>query len=217
VKQEKQKAARAETEPKKEKKMGLLSKFAKTTTETTTAAAPPPAPKADKVEVVSSVVTAPPEKTEKAEKAQSNLMARLAQVTGGGAKTAAVEKALDAAPTHDVRAVGINPPDAAPVWTPEEQAKKSEENVAGVKAPKGTDALPAESITAQTVAAQDQEVEAAKAAEKDAKKAAKEAKKAAKGTVATTTPTTPALPGNDDDMLAVLTRIANALERIASK
>jgi hypothetical protein len=218
VKQETQKAARAETEQKKEKKMGLLSKFAKTTTETTTtAAAPPPAPKADKVEVVASVVTAPPEKTEKAEKAQSNLMARLAQVTGGGAKTAAVEKALDAAPTHDVRAVGINPPDAAPVWTPEEQAKKSEEIVAGVKAPKGTDALPAESITAQTVAAQDQEVEAAKAAEKDAKKAAKEAKKAAKGTVATTTPTTPALPGNDDDMLAVLTRIANALERIASK
>lgn len=199
VKQEKQKAARAETEPKKEKKMGLLSKFANPTT-TTTSPAPAPASAAP-VEVIAKVEETKVEKTA--------LMARLAKVTGGGAKAAAVEKALDTAPTHDVRAVGINPTDAAPVWTPEEQAKKGEEIAAGVKAPKGTDALPAESVTAQTVAAQDQEVEAAKAAEKEAKKA----KKAAKGTVATTPPAL----ANDDDMLAVLTRIANALERIANK
>lgn len=131
-----------------------------------------------------------------------SLAARLAAVAGA-AKAPAVSAALDAAPTHSVHATGVNPPDAAPTWTKEEQAAESEKITAGVKAPKGTDALPAESVTAQTVAAADAEIEAEKATKKLAKKAA------VKGSA-------PALP-SDDGMLLVLTRIADALEKIANK
>ena len=130
-----------------------------------------------------------------------------------------VASALDAAPTHSVHAtginaVGINPPDAAPPWTQEQQAAESEKIVAGVKAPKGTDALPADSITAQTVAAQDAEIEAEKAAKKAAKKP-RGAVAASAASAAASAP--PASLPEGDAMLVVLTRIADALEKIASK
>jgi hypothetical protein len=139
--------------------------------------------------------------------AKGSLAARLAAVVGGGPKATAVGAALDAAPTHSVHAtgiVGINPADAAPPWTQEQQAAESEKIAAGVKSLKGTDALPEDSITAQTVAAQDAEIEAEKAAKKAAKKP--------KGIVGATAP----LP-EGDAMLAVLTRIADSLEKIAGK
>jgi hypothetical protein len=191
-----------------EKKMGLLGKFAKkeateSTTETKAAA---PAAQA-KEEVVVQAAAA----TTSASAAKGSLAARLAAVVGGGQKAAAVASALDAAPTHSVHATGVNPPDAAPPWTKDEQAAESEKIAAGVKAPKGTDALPADSITAQTVAAQDAEIEA----EKAAKKAAKKPRGAVATSAATSAP--PAALPEGDAMLAVLTRIADALEKIAGK
>jgi len=183
-----------------EKKMGLLGKFAKkpetaTTTTTTSPAAPAAEPVAAEKEVVVKAAPAP-----------GSLAARLAAVAGP--KAGAVTAALAAAPTHSVHATGINPPDAAPPWTQEQQAAESEKIAAGVKAPKGTDALPADSITAQTVAAQEAEIEADKAAKKAAKKP--------RGTVAAASAAPTSLP-EGDAMLTVLTRIADALEKIASK
>jgi hypothetical protein len=123
-------------------------------------------------------------------------------LVGGGAKAQAVSQALDSAPEHSVHATGVNPPDAAPPWTQEEQAAQAQKIATGLKAPKGTDALPAESVTAQTVAAEEAEIEADKAAKKAATKV--------KGS------TSAALPA-DDDLVAVLKRIADALDRIANK
>jgi hypothetical protein len=195
-----------------EKKMGLLGKFAK---KETTAAVQKVVLRDDDVSAVSSLLTviapvqaAAPEPSA-ASAVKGSLAARLASVVGGGPKATAVGAALDAAPTHSVHAtgiVGINPADAAPPWTQEQQAAESEKIAAGVKSLKGTDALPEDSITAQTVAAQDAEIEAEKAAKKAAKKP--------KGIVGATA-TSPLPEG--DAMLAVLTRIADSLEKIAGK
>jgi hypothetical protein len=196
------KTASTTTTANTEKKMGLLGKFNN--------AAKPAETKAEEVVVQAAPAptpasTPPPAAPAPAPAAaaKGSLAARLAAVVGGGAKASAVSAALDAAPTHSVHATGVNPPDAAPTWTKEEQAIESEKITAGVKAAKGTDALPAESITAQTAAAAEAEIEAEKAAKKTTKKAA------VKGGA-------PVLP-SDDGMLAVLTRIADALEKIANK
>jgi hypothetical protein len=192
VKQEKERDARksAETPQQEKTKMGLLSKFAAKETTSTPAAAPPaptPAPAAE----------APPA----ASGANNALLARLSKVTG---KTQEVAAALATAPTHDVRAVGINPPDAAPVWTQEQQAEKGKEIAEGVKAPKGTDALPEDSVTAQTVAAQEAEAEV-------------KAKKT-KRSVAAAPAAPPAAPAaQNDEMMTLLRRIADSLERLAAK
>lgn len=183
--------------------MGLLGKFNGAKVEMKIE------PKAEEVVVQAAPAPAPaPAPVASAPKAGS-LAARLAAVAGA-AKAPAVSAALDAAPTHSVHATGVNPPDAAPTWTKEEQAAESEKITAGIKAPKGTDALPAESVTAQTISAQDAEIEAEKATKKMLGELPK-AKKG-KGTVSATT----TLP-SDDGMLVVLTRIADALERIANK
>lgn len=187
--------------------MGLLNKFKGAPSPASTPA-PTTAPEPASVEVVTKVATPAAAPASTAPKAA--LVSRLSQLVNSPAKAAAVAAAVDAAPAHDVRAVGINPPDAAPVWSQEEQAKKGEEIAAGVKAPKGTDALPTESVTAQTVAAEEAKIEAEKAAAKATK-----AKKTVKGTAAPIE--VAAVLSPEGDMLAVLQRIANALERIANK
>lgn len=191
-----------------ETKMGLLGKFNGSAVKAETKMQA--AVEAAAVQATAPVAHEPPAPAPAASAPKAgSLAARLAAVAGA-TKASAVVTALDAAPTHSVHATGVNPPDAAPTWTKEEQAAESEKIVSGVKAPKGTDALPAESVTAQTVAAADAEIEAEKAAKKAAKKTVK-------GTSSTTTTTTTAALPSDDGMLLVLTRIADALEKIANK
>ena len=198
LKQEKERDASKTASTSTEKKMGLGNRFKKDKDAEIPAAKAP----AQVIEQPAAAVAAPPAE----KKPATGLTSRLAALVGGGAKAAAVSQALDSAPEHSVHATGVNPPDAAPPWTQEEQAAQAQKIAAGLKAPKGTDALPAESVTAQTVAAEEAEIEADKAAKKAAKKV--------KG--ATAAPPAAALPV-DDDLVAVLKRIADSLERIANK
>ena len=198
LKQEKERdASKTASKTPTEKKMGLKDRFKKDKDAEIPAAKAP----AQVVEQPAAVAAPPAEK-----KPATGLTSRLAALVGGGAKAAAVSQALDSAPEHSVHATGVNPPDAAPPWTQEEQAAQAQKIASGLKAPKGTDALPAESVTAQTVAAEEAEIEADKAAKKTAKKV--------KG--ATVASPAAALPA-DDDLVAVLKRIADSLERIANK
>lgn len=201
LKQEKQRDASKTASGATEKKMGLGNRLLKKSSSDAAPSAPPPPPEA-------------PRAAQTETKPSSALTSRIASLVGG-AKSAAVKEALEKAPEHSVHATGINPPDAAPPWTQEEQAAQAQKIADGVKAPKGTDALPAESVTAQTVAAQEAEIEA----EKVAKKAAKKVKGS---TTATTAPVAMPHPGHfvgepSDALVLVLTRIADLLEKIANK
>ncbi len=198
LKQEKERDASkiASTTP-TEKKMGLGNRFKKDAASAAAVATATATATETETPKAAPVAAAAAEK-----KPVTGLTSRLAALVGGGGKAEAVTQALSSAPEHSVHATGVNPPDAAPPWTQEEQAAQAQKIAAGTKAPKGTDALPAESVTAQTVAAEEAEIEADKAAKKAAKKV--------KGS------TSAAVPA-DDDLVAVLKRIADSLERIANK